>query len=156
MSPNPSWPWTYAASGAWCSSGAAQPAYTGTSTPATSHSFKALATVWRRPTLPAAMVRPTTSWRVSLNAISKANASSTPGSVSISRGIFVIDQLCVRRRRSRSGRGFPGARAPSFGRWQAQRVRLGVEGHLVEIEPALRRKQQVVVLERLGEEEALH
>jgi hypothetical protein len=31
------------------------------STPATSHSFSALATVWRRPTLPAAMVRPTTS-----------------------------------------------------------------------------------------------
>ena len=45
------------------------------------------ATVCSRPTLPAAIVRPTTSWRGSSNAISRASASSTPGSVSISRGM---------------------------------------------------------------------
>src|SRR5690606_22068670 len=73
------------------------------SRPATSVSLRALATVWRRPTLPAAMVRPTMAWRSSARAISRARASSTPGSVSISRGILSIH-------------GFYAGGAPSDGR----------------------------------------
>src|SRR5690606_8784770 len=87
-SPKPSLPCTWAASTAGCSSGVPQPANTGTPAPQVSTSRSALATVWSRPTLPAVTVSPTTSWRGSLKAINTASASSTPGSVSIKRGIL--------------------------------------------------------------------
>ena len=79
-----------AASGAACSSGVAQPAYTGTSSRrSTSHSFSALATVCVEADVAGGDgQRRRTSCRGSLNAISSASASSTPGSVSISRGIL--------------------------------------------------------------------
>src|SRR5690606_22752 len=88
VSPNPSAPCTSAASSQGCTSGPSQPGNTGTASwPATSHSFSALPTVCDKPTLPATIDRPTTRWAGSLNAISKARASSTPGAVSMSSGI---------------------------------------------------------------------
>src|SRR5690606_37021564 len=70
-------------------------------------SCSALATVCSRPTLPAQTVSPTTSWPGSLNAISRARASSTPGSVSIRRGIFGMRRLYGSGRRVAGGAADP-------------------------------------------------